>query len=74
MALKARVLTYAASDLHESSKAPAGYGGDLHAYTGGQQARWQAAQQASKAVLDMTSMLNAFTEFILKISIFIIDV
>ena len=55
MALKARVLTYAASDLHESSKAPAGYGGDLHAYTGGQQARWQAAQQASKAVLDITS-------------------
>jgi hypothetical protein len=55
MALKARVLTYAASDLHETSKAPAGYGGDLHAYSGGQQARWQAAQQASKAVLDITS-------------------
>ncbi len=55
MALKARVLTYAASDLHESSKAPSGYRTDLHAYSGGQQARWQAAQQASKAVLDLTS-------------------
>ena len=55
MALKARVLTYAASDLHESSKAPSGYGTDLHAYSGGQPARWQAAQQAAKAVLDITS-------------------
>ena len=55
MALKARVLTYAASDLHESSKAPSGYGTDLHAYSGGQPARWQAAQQAAKAVLDVTS-------------------
>ena len=55
MALKSRVLLYAASDLHESSKAPSGYGTDLHAYTGGQQARWQAAQQAAKAVLDITS-------------------
>ena len=55
MALKSRVLLYAASDLHESSKAPSGYGTALHAYSGGQQARWQAAQQAAKAVLDMTS-------------------
>lgn len=55
MALKSRVLLYAASDLHESSKAPSGYGTDLHAYSGGQQARWQAAQQAAKAVLDITS-------------------
>ena len=55
MALKSRVLVYAASDLHESSKAPSGYGTDLHAYSGGQQARWQAAQQAAKAVLDITS-------------------
>lgn len=55
MALKSRVLLYAASDLHESSKAPSGYGTDLHAYSGGQQARWQAAQQAAKAVLDIMS-------------------
>lgn len=55
MALKSRVLLYAASDLHESSQAPSGYGTDLHAYSGGQQARWQAAQQAAKAVLDITS-------------------
>ena len=55
MALKSRVLLYAASDLHESSKAPSGYGTDLHAYSGGQQARWQAAQQAAKDVLDITS-------------------
>ena len=54
MALKSRVLLYAASDLHESSKAPSGYGTDTHAYTGGQQARLQAAQQAAKAVLDLT--------------------
>ena len=55
LALKSRVLLYAASDLHESSKAPSGYGTDLHAYSGGQQARWQAAQQAAKAVLDLTT-------------------
>ncbi len=55
MALKSRVLLYAASDLHESSKAPSGYGTDLHTYTGGQQARWQSAQQAAKAVLDITN-------------------
>lgn len=55
LALKSRVLTYAASDLHESSKAPAGFGTSLHAYSGGQQARWTAAQQAAKAVLDLTT-------------------
>ncbi|MEK9613489.1 MAG: RagB/SusD family nutrient uptake outer membrane protein [Flavobacteriaceae bacterium] len=55
MALKSRVLLYAASDLHDSGKAPSGYGTDIHAYSGGQQARWQAAQQAAKAVLDVTS-------------------
>ena len=55
LALKSRVLLYAASDLHESSKAPSGYGTSLHAYSGGQQGRWQAAQQAAKTVLDLTS-------------------
>jgi len=55
MALKSRVLLYAASDLHESSKAPSGFNSPLHAYSGGQQGRWQAAQAAAKAVLDITT-------------------
>ena len=61
MALKARVLLYAASDLHDATKAKAnssvlsGFGNiELLAYTSGdQQARWQAAQTAAKAVLDI---------------------
>jgi starch-binding outer membrane protein, SusD/RagB family len=54
MALKARVLLYAASDLHESSKVSSiGADGALWAYQGGAQAtRWSAAQAAAKAVLD----------------------
>ena len=54
MALKARVLLYAASDLHDSGAASAvGAGGELWAYQGGSQdSRWQAAQTAAKAVLD----------------------
>lgn len=57
MALKSRVLLYAASDLHDSGKANAvGAGGDIWAYQGGSQdARWQAAQAAAKAVLDAGS-------------------
>ena len=57
MALKARVLLYAASDLHDKSKADGvGSGGALWAYQGGSQdARWQAAQSAAKAVLDAGS-------------------
>lgn len=55
MALKSRVLLYAASDLHEAGKAPSGFEGNLHAYSGGQKARWQKAQSAAKAVLDATS-------------------
>ena len=60
MALKARVLLYAASDLHDATKAKAnssvlsGYSNiELVAYTGGDQsARWQAAKTAAKAALD----------------------
>ncbi|MBI1225780.1 MAG: RagB/SusD family nutrient uptake outer membrane protein [Bacteroidetes bacterium] len=60
MALKARVLLYAASDLHDAATAQskssllAGYSDiALVAYTGGDRnARWQAAQNAAKAVLD----------------------
>lgn len=60
MALKARVLLYAASDLHDAataqmkSPAMASYSDiELVAYTSGDRtARWQAAQAAAKAVLD----------------------
>ena len=60
MALKARVLLYAASDLHDGPTAKAkssvlsAYGNlDLLAYAGGDRAaRWQAAKAAAKAVLD----------------------
>ena len=60
MALKARQLLYAASDLHDATTAQANssvlsaYGNiELVAYTSGSQdARWQAAQAAAKAVLD----------------------
>ncbi len=60
MALKTRVLVYAASDLHDATKAKAnssvlaGYSNiELVAYTSGdQQSRWQAAKTAAKAVLD----------------------
>ena len=60
MALKARVLLYAASDLHDATTAQAnsstlgGYSNiELLAYVGGDRtARWRAAQTAAKAVLD----------------------
>ncbi len=60
MALKARQLAYAASDLHDASKAQskspalASYSNiELIAYTSGSQnQRWQAAHAAAKAVLD----------------------
>lgn len=62
LALKSRVLTHAASDLYEPSKASsvstiANYGNkELIGYTGGSQdSRWQAASAASKALLDATS-------------------
>ncbi|MBS1610157.1 MAG: RagB/SusD family nutrient uptake outer membrane protein [Bacteroidetes bacterium] len=60
MALKARVLLYAASDLHDGPTAKAnsallnGYADiDLLAYpSGDRNARWQAAKDAAKAVMD----------------------
>ncbi len=60
MALKARQLVYAASDLHDASTAQAqsstlsGFSDiALVAYTGGDRAaRWKAAQDAAKAALD----------------------
>ncbi|WP_420320021.1 RagB/SusD family nutrient uptake outer membrane protein [Flagellimonas sp.] len=62
LAMKSRVLTHAASDLYEPSKASsvatiAGYSNrELIGYTGGSQAsRWEAARTASKALLDATT-------------------
>ncbi|MDO6518617.1 RagB/SusD family nutrient uptake outer membrane protein [Zobellia uliginosa] len=63
MALKARVLLYAASDLHDGNKVSAasavlgGYSNlELIAYTSGDQnARWTAAKVAAKAVMDAAS-------------------
>jgi len=54
--LKARTLLYAASDLHEnmSDYAPGYSNPELLGYTSGSQtARWQAAQAAAKAVIDL---------------------
>lgn len=69
LALKARMLTYAASDVFDAttakakSTAMASYGTpELVAFTSGTRAeRWQKAKAAAKAVLDMTNhqyMLN----------------
>jgi hypothetical protein len=62
LALKSRVLTHAASDLYEPSKASsvstiASYSNkELIGYTGGSQAaRWEKAKAASKALLDATT-------------------
>ena len=61
LALKSRVLTHAASDLYDPDKASvvptiASYSNrELIGYTGGDQAqRWQAAKNASRALLDAT--------------------
>ena len=56
LALKSRVLLYAASDLYNSNASwAAGYANkELVGYIGGdQQARWQAAKNAAKAVMDL---------------------
>ena len=56
LALKSRVLLYAASDLYNSNASwAAGYANkELVGFTGGdQKARWQAAKDAAKAVMDL---------------------
>lgn len=58
MALKAKTLLYAASDLHNNTKngvVTSGYSNpELVGYTGGDpQARWKAAKDAAKAVIDL---------------------
>ncbi len=62
LALKSRVLTHAASDLHDRTKASsvasiASYSSpELIGYTSGSQvSRWEAAKAASKALLDATT-------------------
>jgi starch-binding outer membrane protein, SusD/RagB family len=58
MAIKAKVLLYAASDLHNNAKNSAVVSGFAHpellGYVGGDAtARWQAAKAAAKAVIDL---------------------
>ncbi len=55
MALKSRVLLYAASDLHEASKVTGGMADPLFAYSGGQEGRWAAAKAAAQAAVDAGS-------------------
>jgi hypothetical protein len=62
LALKARVLLYAASDLYNSNGSWAGGFAqkEFIGYTGGdRQARWQAAKDAAKAVMDL-GMYNLY--------------
>jgi len=54
LALKARTLLYAASDLHNTTVFPGYANQELIAYTdGNSQERWRAARDAAKAVIDM---------------------
>ena len=56
LALKARVLLYAASDLHNTTVFPGYSNPELIGYVGGARtARWQAAKNAAKAVIDMST-------------------
>lgn len=58
LALKSRVLLYASSDLFNSSSWAAGYSKpELVSLSGDRQARWKAAADAAKAVID----LNIYT-------------
>ena len=54
LALKARILLYAASDLYNDPSWATGYGNpELISTTGDRTAKWQAAKDAAKAVLDL---------------------
>lgn len=54
LALKSRALLYAASDLHNTVVAPGYSNPEFLGYVGGNRtARWQAAKDAAKAVIDM---------------------
>jgi len=57
LALKSRVLLYAASDLFNSPSWAAGYTNpELISLTGDRTARWKAASDAAKAVIDATGL------------------
>ncbi|MGN6352541.1 MAG: RagB/SusD family nutrient uptake outer membrane protein [Parafilimonas sp.] len=54
LALKSRVLLYAASDLHNTTKFAGFSNPELLVYTDGERTkRWQAAKDAAKAVMDL---------------------
>ncbi len=54
LAMKARTLLYAASDLHAGTSFAPGYANpELLGYSSGQPARWTAAKAAAKAVIDL---------------------
>ncbi len=54
MALKARILLYAASDLYNDPSWATGYSNpELVSTTGDRTAKWQAAKDAAKAVMDL---------------------
>lgn len=55
LALKSRILLYAASDLYNDASWAGGYGNpELISYTSGDRtSRWQAAKAAAKAVIDL---------------------
>jgi hypothetical protein len=54
LAVKARILLYAASDLYNDPSWAAGYSNpELISVTGDRTAKWQAAKDAAKAVMDM---------------------
>ena len=54
LALKSRILLYAASDLYNDPSWATGYGNpELISTTGDRTAKWQAAKDAAKAVMDL---------------------
>lgn len=54
LALKSRILLYAASDLYNDPSWATGYGNpELISSTGDRTAKWQAAKDAAKAVIDL---------------------
>ena len=58
LALKSRVLLYAASDMHDNAADFSTFSNpELLGYTSGSQAdRWKAAKDAAKAVIDFTAL------------------
>lgn len=51
LAVKARTLLYAASDLHDATLAPQGTNRELYTYS--KTSKWQDASDAAKAIIDM---------------------